>query len=325
MGNPQVFISYSSKDKAVGDAACARLEARGYGCWIAPRDIAPGREWGEAIVEGIAGCRVFVLIFSGHANDSPQVRREIERAVHNELVIVPFRIEDVPPARSLEYFMSVPHWLDALTPPLDDHLNELADAVGRLIDDDVRERDIAPAPPPPIGPPWASFAALGVLAAAPLLAALGSLDPPWPAHFGAVSAVLVAAGAGLAHAPGGAPLPRAKVLRWLIPALVLGGLIAYLSLVSLFVETIPGSGVRVVKGFVCTPDAQLVYGSSCPGLGRDALRDAEWEAPTLWTGASLLVARLSLVLAWLVMVGGMALAAAGIEQRRIGGKRRGAR
>lgn len=318
---PQVFISYSSKDKAIGDAACARLEARGLGCWIAPRDIRPGCEWGEAIVAGIAACQVFVLIFSANANESPQVRREIERAVHHGLVVVPFRIEDVAPAGSLEYFMSGPHWLDALTPPLDAHLTELADAVGRLIDEDVRERDIAPAPRHPVGPAWASFAALALLVGAPLLAALGSFDPPWPAHFGVVSAALVAAGAGLAHSPGGAPLPPAKTLRWLVPALVLGGLVAYLSLASLFVEAIPGSGVRVVKGFVCTPDAMLVYRESCPGLPRDALRDAEWEAATLWTAPSLLTARLSLVVSWLTLVGGMALTAAAVEQRRVFGRR----
>jgi hypothetical protein len=42
-----VFISYSSLDKAVADAACAALEAYGIRCWIAPRDIVPGKEWGE--------------------------------------------------------------------------------------------------------------------------------------------------------------------------------------------------------------------------------------------------------------------------------------
>ena len=318
--NPQVFISYSSKDKAVGDAACARLEAGGHGCWIAPRDIRPGREWGEAIVEGIAACKVFVLIFSANANASPQVRREIERAVHHGLVIVPFRIEDIAPAGSLEYFMSVPHWLDALTPPLEQHLCELADVVARVIDDEVDPRDVAPRLPPGAGPAWVPLAALVLLTAVPVLAALAALDPPWPAHFGLVSAALIAAcGASAQLGLGFLPRFDGRVLRKLIPALVLGGLVAYLALASLFVETIPGTGVRVVKGFVCTPDAALVYGETCPGLSRDALRDAEWEAATLWTGPSLLVARLSLVVSWLVIVAGLALAAAAVASRRIWG------
>ena len=128
-----VFISYSSKDKKVADAACAVLERRGRRCWIAPRDVDPGVEYGESIIGGINGSRVFILIFSGHANESPQVRREVERAVSRGLAILPFRIEDVLPTRSLEYFLGAPHWLDALTPPLERHLERLAHAVDRLL------------------------------------------------------------------------------------------------------------------------------------------------------------------------------------------------
>ena len=128
-----VFISYSTLNKAVADAVCARLEAAGCRCWIAPRDIPPGTEWGEAIIDGIRGARMFVLIFSAGANASPQVRREVERAVGHGLTILPFRIEDVVPAKSLEYFISNQHWLDALSPPLDHHISRLADAVRRQL------------------------------------------------------------------------------------------------------------------------------------------------------------------------------------------------
>ena len=128
-----VFISYSSHDKKVADAACALIERRGHRCWIAPRDIVSGMEWGKAIVDGIRGARVFVLIFSANANRSPQVNREVERAVSHGLPIIPFRIEDVAPSDSLEYFISSQHWLDALTPPLARHINQLGDVVARLL------------------------------------------------------------------------------------------------------------------------------------------------------------------------------------------------
>jgi hypothetical protein len=75
------FISYSSKDKTAADAACAVLERAGIRCWIAPRDIRPGQEYGHSIIEAIDQCRVMVLIFSADANDSRQIHREIERAV----------------------------------------------------------------------------------------------------------------------------------------------------------------------------------------------------------------------------------------------------
>jgi hypothetical protein len=128
-----VFISYSSKDKPAADTVCALLERDGVRCWIAPRDILPGREWAESILHGISRARVFVLVFSAAANTSPQVRREVERAVHNEVPIIPFRVEDVAPNESLEYFISTPHWLDAFTPPLEAHVQRLRDSIEGLM------------------------------------------------------------------------------------------------------------------------------------------------------------------------------------------------
>jgi TIR domain-containing protein len=128
-----VFVSYSSRDKLTADAVVARLEAARLRCWIAPRDILPGMEWGEGILDGINRSRVMVLVFSSNANASPQIRREVERAVNKGLPIIPFRIEDILPSRSLEYFLSSPHWLDALTPPVEAHIQRLADAVTTLL------------------------------------------------------------------------------------------------------------------------------------------------------------------------------------------------
>jgi hypothetical protein len=120
-----VFISYCSRDKTIGDAVCATLEARKVRCWIAPRDMLAGLPYGEAIIEAIRSSRIMILVFSSGANDSSQVMREVERAVHCGIPILPFRIEDVPPSRAMEYFLPSIHWLDALTPPLEEHLNRL--------------------------------------------------------------------------------------------------------------------------------------------------------------------------------------------------------
>src|SRR3954453_22374510 len=128
-----VFISYSSKDKPTADAVCATLEGRGIRCWIAPRDILPGMDWGESIIDAIEQSRVMILIFSGHANESPQIKREVERAVNKNVTVVPFRIENVPMSKSLEYFVSTPHWLDAMSPPFEHHLGQLADTLQRLL------------------------------------------------------------------------------------------------------------------------------------------------------------------------------------------------
>ena len=132
--NFDVFISYPHQDKPTADAACAILEATGIRCWIAPRDISPGAEWAASIVEAIDHCRAFVLIFSSHANRSKQVHREVQQAFDREIPVLPLRVENVPPAGTLAYFVGPVHWLDALAPPLEAHLQRLAEIVCLLLE-----------------------------------------------------------------------------------------------------------------------------------------------------------------------------------------------
>jgi hypothetical protein len=130
-----VFISYSSQNKAVADTVCAVLELNGVRCWMAPRDITPGAEWAGSIIHAINDTRAFVLIFSSFANTSLQVKREVERAANRGIPIIPFRLEDIPANETLEFFISTPHWLDALSPPLESHAEHLSRVVERLLGD----------------------------------------------------------------------------------------------------------------------------------------------------------------------------------------------
>jgi hypothetical protein len=148
-----VFICYSSRDKPVADAVCAVLEAEGVRCWIAPRDILPGVDWGESIIDAINEAQAMVLIFSSNANAAQsQIKREVERAVNKGMPVIPFRIENVMPTKSLEYFLSTPHWLDAFTPPLDEHVRQLADSIKRLLGKQVMSRPLLFAAPPSMPP-----------------------------------------------------------------------------------------------------------------------------------------------------------------------------
>jgi|WetSurSiteA1Bulk_404760.scaffolds.fasta_scaffold12685_2 TolB-like protein/Tfp pilus assembly protein PilF len=128
-----VFISYSNKDKNVAEAVCLILENNGIRCWIAPRDITPGLPFAEAIIDGIENSRVFVLIYSSNSNNSAQVIKEVDRAVHNRLAIIPLRLEDVPMTKQLEYYISDVHWMDALTQPLENHIEKLCRIVKILL------------------------------------------------------------------------------------------------------------------------------------------------------------------------------------------------
>lgn len=133
--DPKVFISHATRDKAIADAICKTLESAGIRCWIAPRDIEPGADWTEGIMRGVTGCRVFVLVFSAHANDSDHVRREVARAFSSGQAVIPFRTEAIVPRDSLVYFLETVQWLDATVPPLQPHLTLLTERVRHLLED----------------------------------------------------------------------------------------------------------------------------------------------------------------------------------------------
>jgi hypothetical protein len=128
-----VFISYSSKDKTVADAVCVKLESQKIRCWIAPRDMPPGQSWAATIIEAISESKVFVLVFSDGSNKSGQVAREVGEAVDSGIPIVPLRIEDVELSREMRYYIKSIHWLDALTPPIERHLQKISESVQALL------------------------------------------------------------------------------------------------------------------------------------------------------------------------------------------------
>ncbi len=124
-----------------------------------------------------------VLVFSSNANASGQVPKEVERAVSNGLTILPFRIEDVAPGKSLDYFIGSIHWLDAMTPPLEKHLDSLVETVRKLLTPVIVSQAVPLPPPPPQPPPPFVLPA----------AVTGSGVQPKTLGIGAVAVVVIAA------------------------------------------------------------------------------------------------------------------------------------
>jgi hypothetical protein len=125
----QVFISYSSPDRAIANDLCTYLEGQGIACWIAPRDVVPGANFPGSIIDAIDASRIMVLIFSKSSNDSPHVFRELTRAVTHKILIVPFRIDEILPSKNMDYLINVAQWLDGLPPPPHQHFGTLLETL----------------------------------------------------------------------------------------------------------------------------------------------------------------------------------------------------
>ena len=145
----------------------------------------PEPPYGEEIIDGIHGARVMVLVLSANANASPHIPKEVERAVSRGIPIIPLRVEDVLPAKSLDYFISSVHWLDAITPPLESHVDSLATTIRTLLPEGSQK-------PIKIDPVIAPSA--GAATVAPIVTAAASAKPKW--LWPAVAAVVVIAAAG---------------------------------------------------------------------------------------------------------------------------------
>jgi TIR domain len=110
--SPRIFISYSSVDQKVAETICAALEARDYPCWISCRDIGAGENFQESIVKAIRSAKVMLLVFTGNANNSNEIKKELVLAGRYHVTVVPLRVEDVVPNDAFAYEFATRQWID---------------------------------------------------------------------------------------------------------------------------------------------------------------------------------------------------------------------
>ncbi len=129
----QIFISYSSTDRAVADQVCAGLESAGYLCWIAPRNIEPGSDYPTAILDGVRNAQTVVVIISAAAVASPHILSEIEHAFGEKKPIIPFRLSNATLPENFDYFLAMSQWLDAHQGCTSENLALLKEAITQAL------------------------------------------------------------------------------------------------------------------------------------------------------------------------------------------------
>ncbi len=125
-----LFISHASLDAEVAQEVCLALEAAGFLCWMAPRDVRPGAQYADAIVAAINNAKAVVLVLSGSAVASSHVGREVERAAAKNKPLIAFRVDGAPLSRALEYFLGESQWIDVRALEMPTALAKLTAAVG---------------------------------------------------------------------------------------------------------------------------------------------------------------------------------------------------
>jgi TolB-like protein len=127
----RVFISYASHDATVAQKVCSALEAAGFRCWIAPRDVVPGTLYADGIVGAIDESKILVLILSKDAVASAHVGKELERATSKRHPIIALRLDTAPLTRAFEYFLNESQWIDVGAGNPDASIEKLVAAVAQ--------------------------------------------------------------------------------------------------------------------------------------------------------------------------------------------------
>lgn len=109
----QVFISYSSKDYQQALAVRNVMEQNGLTCWMAPESIPGGSNYTKEIPIAIRECQAFVLMLSANAQNSHWVLKELDRAVNEGKIILPFQLEDVPLSDEFNFLLTGAQRYDA--------------------------------------------------------------------------------------------------------------------------------------------------------------------------------------------------------------------
>lgn len=124
----RLFISHAVSDGAAKAAELVgQLEGSGDACWIAPRDIQPGRTYPAQILTAIRNGRGLVLLLTERANESPDVLQEVQLAHSAQKLIVPVAVGNVRLSDDLGYFLSVRQHLRWTT------AEQVAEALGRVM------------------------------------------------------------------------------------------------------------------------------------------------------------------------------------------------
>lgn len=141
MMSHDIFISYSSKQKSIADGVCHYLEENGFKCWIAPRDIPVGSEYGDLIEEAIKKSKAVVLVFSEAASISKWVKGEINVAFTEDKPILPFRVDETEIKGGFRVMLNQMHWIDAY-PHYSDKLPDLLKSIFGLLGKTSKNGDV---------------------------------------------------------------------------------------------------------------------------------------------------------------------------------------
>lgn len=77
------------------------------------RDVPPGENYQEAIVQSLRTARAVALVFTDAANTSGEIKKELSLASRYNVPVIALRLKDVEPSDAFAYELSTRQWINA--------------------------------------------------------------------------------------------------------------------------------------------------------------------------------------------------------------------
>ena len=110
----KLFLCYSSKDAAVVTEIRDILESHGVPCWMAPRDVPPGKKYEKYVIKAIKESSCVIVFISSSSILSSEVEKEVRQAAKKKKPFLPVAIDGTAPEdlpEILDYHLSGPQWI----------------------------------------------------------------------------------------------------------------------------------------------------------------------------------------------------------------------
>jgi len=138
-----LFVCFSSKDETVAREVVESLEADELKCWISLRDVLPGQNYQEAIVQALESASGIVFLFSEHSNKSQEIRKELSIGGSINVPVFPLRLSPIAASGALRYELAIRQWID-IFPHRQHALARLAQTIKDTINGSATSESQAP-------------------------------------------------------------------------------------------------------------------------------------------------------------------------------------
>lgn len=133
-----IFISYKNEEFNEALVVKTALENNGIDCWMAPMSIGAGSSYAAEIPSAIRNCDAFLLILSEKAQESKWIPRELDQAINNNKLILPYLIENCDLNDEFAFYLANVQYYDA-TNNKETVLSRVVDDIKKLLNVDTFE------------------------------------------------------------------------------------------------------------------------------------------------------------------------------------------